>query len=452
MDTAVVSVDGIERDDFGVPHFEKARERTVRRRQKRRASTVITVAREYANKKLCLPQVKKEQFITPDDVVATDARGRMQCDVCEKWAVEKVEDGVDSAYTCKECGIVSTLQVLEQGYVPVSELTDQAMMDKRALTQNGYFLTEEDINLEHRMLTTGDKQEKKEIRKYMTAKKYEVKKQIAHINMKIPEAVEDVLKHIGFALNDKIRQRALELCNRYIKDRACTEPIRFPLTCACVTRAGMENGCGFRAWDYGSFLKEHMDEDTKAGPSYVFSRWKRMLASELELPDFERNAQLQAYVFTYANRAKVGEIKVSPLERSYMASLANYIGDAKLNRIKAPAKKKKQKKESKADEKRKLTSLSLFLNLLPKPGDKQPCAFKPFKAYLPENSQSKDECIRMWSVAATIVYVTLSTRTVHAPTQNHIEQITGVREHVLIACKKTILDVIKRAVDDYRLV
>jgi hypothetical protein len=435
----------MERDDFGVPAFDQARRRVA----KRKANPGVDckpLARSVKPRYVPDIENKNVNTLTPDDVVATDHAGNMQCDDCKKWAVIQTMDGTDSAYTCTECGVVSTMAVLIQGFVAPSSVTSQEQMDKRAL-KGGFTCSEQDAKLEKRKhdirssKDANEKEERKAISKYLSAKRRERKVELAKTEFKINEAVTEVLTRIGFDSNKPIIKRASEICAAYIKDRAPTYVIRYPLACASVARAAMENGYGFRAWDFTSFLKDHVEDSvTIRSPSAVFSHWRRDLGSKFKWPEIDRREQLKAFVATFTNRAVVKNTVVSVQERIQISSLTRWIGDARLNRLNADEKKERK------DDTRKLRCLPLFFQLLPKPSaDGVGCPFEDLKAYLPNNKQKGDECIRIWSMAATIIYITLSMRTKNALTQKHVEQITGVREHVLIACKKIILNAIAKA-------
>lgn len=100
------------------------------------------------------------------------------------------------------------------------------------------------------------------------------------------------------------------------------------------------------------------------------------------------------------------------------------------------------------------------------------CTINPLMKYLPDGSQTKDECIKTWSMAATVIYLVLSIRPGKdvkvkgqkgksrreedekhdRVTQECVEQFTGVQKSVLMACKQAIQGAIERAVDDYRFV
>ncbi len=451
----------MEQDYFGVPLYDNAR----RRVQKRKLATpaVEEYSRHNVSKKarVYVPE-DVQTFLTPDDVVEKDWSGRMQCDDCKKWTVELVEDGAYSAYTCKDCGLVSTMAVLDQGYVAGSELTSQEFMDKRALKSNligagAFVYTEKDAQLEHRAWLTRDsphpeaKEEHKQIKEHLRKRRRERKKEIRRINIDMKSVIEEVTKLIGFDTNCHIIQRANEICSEYIKDRAPTDTIRYPLACGAVARAGFERGYGLRAWDFTSFLEDHVEDSTSLrGATVVFSDWRRKLASHFQWPVMDRKEQIKAYVATFTNRAVVKGKEVDGLERAKIASLTRWMGEAKLNRLTVDENKQRNIIN---DDRRKLTCLPLFLQCLPTPAQSEDSSrVKPMKTYLKREAKSKDECIRAWSIAATIIYIALSVRTKNKLTQTHIQNITGIKPHVLIACKKTVFDAIQSAMDQITMV
>jgi hypothetical protein len=144
-----------------------------------------------------------------------------------------------------------------------------------------------------------------------------------------------------------------------------------------------------------------------------------------------------------------------------MNALAQWFADTRLNRIQKPAAE------------RKFRFLSDFLDLLVN----APANIKSPKAFLAAKSQKRDEVIQVPSMAATIVILVLGLRSgrkakstakpkkgrakgkivafvptvqLRAVTEEEIAEVTGIKRHVIMACKKAMCGVIALAFADAR--
>ena len=396
--------------------------------------------------------------LTPDDVIESNSEGKTKCDDCGKFAVTEAHE----CYACTECGCVSTTQVLQEGYVNRADVTDEQGMRKR-LRAGGTLLAKEMIAKrnarEQLKKSIREKGESVSLKSMAEVLEMEMElhsdeerktdyRETRKDNLNMKNTVERVITRVNLTGNLKIFTRAMALVDQYLATTSVTKSTKFILAAVCVARAAVENGIGLRWWDVRLFLRDNVlldpsDESNRKVDgtlkkkqhcdSRIYSKWRRIITLALKLNPIPRINQLRAFVDAFCARAVFNNQKVVSTESLSMEAMVKWIGDSHLNRMKV-------KPEFGAE--RKSPSLELFFRCL---RSKKYSNIPKMVTYLTPESQTKDECIKIWSVAATIVYLVLSVRPKkkNRPTQEDIEAITGVQQCVQMACKKTIMDVIK---------
>lgn len=261
--------------------------------------------------------------------------------------------------------------------------------------------------------------------------------------LKIAKAVDKIMSSPRLGLLDtsdakprgnlRIRERAIELAEAYLRQQTVIDRNREPLAAVCVCRAACENGIGLRHWDVAEFVPEVR----------AFNDKRRDLRSKLKLVgdddkialDKEPSAGdlLKGFVNVYVGRLqfKNKEQGVTAKERYKMHCLANWIGSARLNRI--PSKG--------PNAPRKLPCLAVFLDWLALQDGTVP----PIDKF--NSGSPKDGCIFPASLATTVIYLVLSVRPgKKSPvSEKDLQAISGVNAGVLMACKRTLQDIIERA-------
>lgn len=244
----------------------------------------------------------------------------------------------------------------------------------------------------------------------------------------IGKAIDKVLnsEKIKLGSNHIIRTRALQLAEGFLQKQTVINRNRETLAAVCVWRAACENLIGLSHRDLTLFIAD----------SHTFNQWKRDLKAKLGLKnDISRLKLLLGYINVFVNRMVFDDKKdgVDKKERNKMHCLASWIGSARVHRIESEGK----------NAKRTLKCLPVFLNMLARSDPSIPS----IQSLLSKESQQKDECIQLPSLATAIIYVVLYTRPRSKPTQKALENLTGVSTNVIMACKRSLYDVIQRAFD-----
>lgn len=260
-------------------------------------------------------------------------------------------------------------------------------------------------------------------------------------NIEIASFVDRVLRshRVGLAHNDpekptshpEIRTRAIALANLFLRKQTVIDRNRETLAAVCVSRAACEHSLGLRYWDLSEFVAD----------GTVFNSWRRDLRKHATLSPIARQKQLVGFLNLFVGRVVFHNKKdaLTAHDRAKIHAFGKWISGPRMHRVASKG----------PHAARKLPCLAVFLDTLV--SESLSSTVPPLASLLPDVSKVEgDKFIKLWSIAATIVYMVLSVRPNgrKGPSQKEIFKVSGVHTGVVMATKRTLQFYIQKAQTD----
>lgn len=257
-------------------------------------------------------------------------------------------------------------------------------------------------------------------------------------NIDIASFVDRVLRshRVGLAHNDpekptshpEIRTRAIALANLFLRKQTVIDRNRETLAAVCVSRAACEHSLGLRYWDVSEFVAD----------GAVFNAWRRDLRKHATLSPIARQKQLVGFLNLFVGRVVFAKKKdaLTQHDRAKIHAFGKWLSGPRMHRVASEG----------PHAARKLPCLKVFLDKLA--SEQLSASVPPLANLLPDVSKVEgDKFIKLWSIAATVVYMVLSVRPhgQKGPSQKDIYEVSGVHTGVQMACKRTLQYYIQKA-------
>jgi hypothetical protein len=255
-------------------------------------------------------------------------------------------------------------------------------------------------------------------------------------NIEIASFVDRVLRshRVGLAHNDpekptshpEIRTRAVALANLFLRKQTVIDRNRETLAAVCVSRAACEHSLGLRYWDLSEFVAD----------GTVFNSWRRDLRKHATLSPIARQKQLVGFLNLFVGRVVFHNKKdaLTAHDRAKIHAFGKWISGPRMHRVASKG----------PHAARKLPCLAVFLDTLV--SESLSSTIPPLANLLPDVSKVEgDKFIKLWSLAATIVYMVLSVRPNgrKGPSQKEIFKVSGVK--TTVPTKRTLQHYILKA-------